>query len=122
MLTGIFGAHGKFPSAHKNVHESVLGQFSHVLFSHVLFLGHGGGQKSSVCPSKPRETKLLGGISRDFCWDILELPEKFEEKNVSVQIIIFGPYSKNIICIFEVGAHWGQRGKSSKTLCFLGTP
>ena len=33
-------AHGKFSSAHGNVHESVLGQFSHVLLSHVLFLGH----------------------------------------------------------------------------------
>ena len=33
-------AHGKFSSAHENVHESELGQFSHVLFSHVLFLGH----------------------------------------------------------------------------------
>ena len=32
-------AHGKFSSAHENVHESELGQFSHVLFSHVLFLG-----------------------------------------------------------------------------------
>ena len=26
----------------------------------------GWGPKSSVCPSKPRETKLFGGISRDF--------------------------------------------------------
>ena len=34
--------HGKFSSAHENVHESVLGHFSHVLFSHVLFLGQEG--------------------------------------------------------------------------------
>ena len=26
----------------------------------------GWGPKSSVCPSKPRETKLFGRISRDF--------------------------------------------------------
>ena len=32
-------AHGKFDSAHE-VHESVLGQFSHVIFSFVLFLGY----------------------------------------------------------------------------------
>ena len=32
-------AHEKFSNAHENVHESELGQFSHVLFSHVLFLG-----------------------------------------------------------------------------------
>ena len=41
VLTGkLSSAHGKFSSAHENVHESVLGQnFAHVLFSHVLFLG-----------------------------------------------------------------------------------
>ena len=31
--------HWKVSSAHGNLRESVLGQFSHVLFSHVLFLG-----------------------------------------------------------------------------------
>ena len=41
----------------------------------------GWGPKSSVCPSKPRETKLFGEISRDFCWDIPGAHEKFE-KNV----------------------------------------
>ena len=30
----------------------------------------GVGAKNSVCPSKPRGTKLFGGISRDFCRDI----------------------------------------------------
>ena len=40
----------------------------------------GWGSKSSVCPSKPRETKLFGGMSRDFCRDILGAPEKFEKK------------------------------------------
>ena len=34
-------AHGKFfQCSWENVQESELGQFSHVLFSHVLFLGH----------------------------------------------------------------------------------
>ena len=33
-------AHGKISSAHEDVHESVLGQFSHVMLSHGLFLGH----------------------------------------------------------------------------------
>ena len=41
---------------------------------------NGWGPKSSVCPLKPRETKLLGRISRDFCRDILEVPEKFEKR------------------------------------------
>ena len=47
---------------------------------------NGWGPKSSVCPSKPRETKLLGGISRDFCRVIPEVPEKFEKK-VRVQFL-----------------------------------
>ena len=36
--------------------------------------------KSSVCPSKPRETKLFGGISRDFGRDIPGAPESLREK------------------------------------------
>ena len=42
----------------------------------------GGGPKSSACPSKPRETKLLDGTPRDFCWNIPEVLEKFEEKTL----------------------------------------
>ena len=36
--------------------------------------------KSSVCPSKPRETKLFRAISRDFFRDIPELPKRFEKE------------------------------------------
>ena len=39
-----------------------------------------GAKKKSVCPSKPRETKFLGGISRDFGWDIPGAPEKIDKK------------------------------------------
>ena len=43
------------------------------------------GHKSSVCPSKPRETKLSGGISRDFCRDMPgEGARKFEQKELFV--------------------------------------
>ena len=35
-----------------------------------VFHVKGWGPKSPVCPSKPTETKLLGGISRHFCRDI----------------------------------------------------
>ena len=42
----------------------------------------GWGPKSSVCPSKLRETKVFGGMSQDFCRDAPELPEKFEKKKV----------------------------------------
>ena len=38
-----------------------------------------GGQKCGIF-SRPRETKLFGGISLDFCRDILRTPEKFEKK------------------------------------------
>ena len=45
-----------------------------------VFHVKGWGPKSSVCPSKHRETKLFGWISRDFARDILGVPEKFEKK------------------------------------------
>ena len=48
----------------------------------------GWGSKSSVCPSKPRETKLFGGISGDFCRDIPGLPKKLETRSLCS---IFGP-------------------------------
>ena len=41
----------------------------------------GWGPKSSVRPSKRRETKFFGGISRDFGRDIPGLPEEFEKNN-----------------------------------------
>ena len=34
-----------------------------------------------VCPSKPGENTLLGRMSRDFGWDILRVPEKFEKND-----------------------------------------
>ena len=40
---------------------------------------NGWGPKSSVCPSKPRESKLFGGISRDFWRDVPGVPAKFEK-------------------------------------------
>ena len=45
-----------------------------------VFHVKGWGPKSSVCPSKPRETKLFGGISGLFAWDIPGVPEKFEKE------------------------------------------
>ena len=42
----------------------------------------GWGPKSSVCPSKPKVTKLFGGTSRNICRDIPEVPEKFEKNKV----------------------------------------
>ena len=44
-----------------------------------------GVPKTSECPSKPRENKLLGGLSRDFWRDIPGAPEKFEKKTNYVQ-------------------------------------
>ena len=79
------------PNSHKDAqHESqarkrnpnpnflVRTSSSGVGFFHVK----GWGPKSSVCPSKPWETKLFGGISPDFCRDIPGAPEKFEKKSL----------------------------------------
>ena len=59
----------------------------------------GWGLRSSVCPSKPRETKLFGGISRDFCRDVLGAPEKFEKKKFvlnsrPLQQLVFVAYGR----------------------------
>ena len=54
-----------------------------------VFHVNGVGPKSSVWPSKPRESKLFGGISRDFCRDIPGAPEKFEKiKHVQFRPLI----------------------------------
>ena len=47
-----------------------------------VFHVKGLGPKSSVCPLKPRETKLLGRISWDFCRDIPAVPEIWERNRV----------------------------------------
>ena len=39
------------------------------------------GPKSSVGPSTPRETRIFGGMSREFGQDVPEMPQKFEKKN-----------------------------------------
>ena len=53
--------------ARKRAQTQIFGS-GHLLVG--VFHVHGWGQKCSVCHSKPRETKLLGGISRDFGWDV----------------------------------------------------
>ena len=45
----------------------------------------GWGPKSSVCPSKPGKTLLFGWDIPGCCWDIPEVPEKFEKKKFCVQ-------------------------------------
>ena len=47
-----------------------------------VFHARGWGPKSSVCPSKPRETKLFSGVSWDFCRDVPGAPEKFEKNSL----------------------------------------
>ena len=47
-----------------------------------VFHVKGWWSKSPVCPLKPRETKLFGGISRDFCRDVPGVTEKFEKKSL----------------------------------------
>ena len=40
----------------------------------------GVGAKSSVCPSKPKEAKLFGGISRDFAGISWKRPKSLRKK------------------------------------------
>ena len=58
----------------------------------------GWGPKSSTCPSKPRETKLFGGISRNFCRDIPEAPEKVKKKKFVLN-------SRPLFASFEVNSN-----------------
>ena len=54
-----------------------------VIFGWVgVFHVKGWGPKSSVCPSKPRETKLFGAIFRDFAGIFSGVLEKFEKKGL----------------------------------------
>ena len=60
----------------------------------IFWWGRGGSQwgpKCSVCPSKPREDKHFGRISRDFGWDIPGCGETFEKKKF---VFSFGPHLK----------------------------
>ena len=49
----------------------------------------GWGPKSSVCPSKPRESNFFGGISRDFAGISRKRPKSLRKKCLGS---IFGPY------------------------------
>ena len=70
----------------------------------------GWGPKSSVCPSKPRETKLFGGISRDFWRDIPRAPEKLK-KNICVQFS--DPSLIEVSRMFIKRLHWGRLRKKA---------
>ena len=48
----------------------------------------GWGPKSSVCPSKPRESNFFGGISRDFAGISRKRPKSLRKKCLGS---IFGP-------------------------------
>ena len=41
-----------------------------------VFSAKGWGSKNSICPSKPKKTNFLGGMSRDICRNIPGVPEK----------------------------------------------
>ena len=82
----------------------------------------GWGPKSSACPSKPRETKFLGGISRDLCRDIPGAPERFvklrKQKNY---VQSFQHSSENqaqtppTLCSFS--GSWGRKHESNILGC-----
>ena len=53
----------------------------------------GWGPKSSVCPSKSRESNFFGGISRDFAGISRKAVEKFEKKCFGSILV---PYQRQI--------------------------
>ena len=57
--------------------------------------------KSSVCPLKPRKTKLFGRISWDFGWDVPGVTAKFETKSLCP---ILAPYLPRSLSTENVGA------------------
>ena len=57
----------------------------------------GWGPKSSVCPSKPRESNFFGGISRDFAGISRKRPKSLRKKCLGS---IFGPYFKARFLLF----------------------
>ena len=69
----------------------------------------GVGAKSSICPLKSRETKLFGGISRDFARDIPRAPEKFEKKCLC-SIGIFSVFSKDFEGSAGIESPWKLSG------------
>ena len=52
----------------------------------------GWGPKKFVCPSKPRESNLFGGISRDFAGISRKRPKSLRKKCLGS---IFGPYNRH---------------------------
>ena len=94
---------------HENVHESVLGRFSHVLFSHVVFLAQiancGGQHKSQVArnhaggilPSKQKTAfQATRGFTKHF-----PCAEKTMEKDPFVKV---GFYAKNPAICREISS------------------
>ena len=51
----------------------------------------GWGPKSSVCPSKPRESNFFGGISRDFAGTSRKRPKSLRKKCLGSILV---PYSR----------------------------
>ena len=69
--------------------ENFVYVFSCLLVFFLALRVKGGGQKVRYVP-RSQGKKLVGGISWDFCWDVLEFSQKFENKRF---IFNFGPKS-----------------------------
>ena len=77
-----------------------------------VFHVKGWGPKSSVCPSKPRETNLFGGISRGFGRDIPGCPKSLRKRKF---VFNFGSLQKIVVftCFFQQTAR-GASGKGPR--------
>ena len=71
---------GRFQERKKNPNPDFLVRISSGGVGVFHVKGVGAKKFGMSFDSKSRETKLFGGISRDFCRDIPGVPEKFENK------------------------------------------
>ena len=76
--------------------------------------GMGAKKVRHVLRKKPRETKLFGGISRDFCQDIPGVPEKFAKRKFvfnsrpPMLCVLMGSFGRTLVSLDQVSAIQGK--------------
>ena len=78
---------------------------------------NGWGPKSSVCPSKPRESNFFGGISRDFAGISRKRPKSLRKKCLGSILV---PYvylaSVCVSPVYEVGVLLTTQRNTGRTI------
>ena len=85
-----------------------------------------GGAKKFSMYLKPKETKLFGRISRDFCRDIPAVPERFEKKSLCSILVLKNSEQKSgtdFLTSETVRIRFrGARFQTPSSVSFLGSP